>query len=207
MEKVIVYDSDKAATYRTDVCGWVANGKFFGNDEDGERRAREAGCTHVLCPECGTLVEKYYPNTCCDKCRSEAHEKREVEAYNKLEKKEWDEKTPLYSDKHDEWYYDIGVLEEDILGCDGCEDRKCQTGDGYLPCREITNEDIEGMRLIIGEPVYLKEIDTDYWKDQLPDGEEFPNDFLEVLDSFNDMIRNQYPVSWEPGKFAAVIKY
>jgi hypothetical protein len=56
--------------------------------------------------------------------------------------------------------------------------------------------------LIICEPIHLKQIHDDYWHDQLAEDADLPCAVLEALDNLNKVIREQEPVSWEPGKFA-----
>ena len=190
MENVIMYDSDVAAVYRTDVCGWVANGKFFGEGADAERMARQAGSTHVLCIECGKLIENKGYTVRCDECVSRLREEREVVAYDKLEKKEWDGKTLLYSDAHNEWYHNVEEITDDLF----------EKNEG----KKITDKDIEEMRLIIGEPDYYKPIEVERWASQLSDEEDVPKDFLEAIKSFNSEIENMYAV-WKPSNFAAIV--
>jgi hypothetical protein len=81
-EKVILITDDVAAEYRTDISGWVSrDGIFFGKDE---RTARWAGCTHVLCGDCGkpTIKGHIY----CSDCNY----KRIVEKYKALPQSTWD---------------------------------------------------------------------------------------------------------------------
>ena len=80
-EKVIMYDSPEAATFRTNISGWVSSeGRFWGNDE---HMARYSGCTHSLC-ECGKQMSKVY--TKCVDCRNAASNER----YLALPFKEYD---------------------------------------------------------------------------------------------------------------------
>ena len=190
MEKVIMSNSDEAATYRTDICGWVANGKFFGDGEDAEAMARQAGSTHVLCIECGKLIENDGYTVRCDECVSRLREEREVVAYDKLEKKEWDGKTLLYSDAHNEWYHNVEEITDDLF----------EKNEG----KKITDKDIEEMRLIIGEPDYYKPIEEEHWASQLSDEEDIPEDLLKAIESFNSEIKDMYSV-WRQSKYAAII--
>jgi hypothetical protein len=65
-EKVIMYDSQEAATHRTDISGWVSrDGGFYA---DNEHLARWAGCTHMTC-ECGKPYIK--GKVRCDECQSD----------------------------------------------------------------------------------------------------------------------------------------
>ena len=83
-EKVML-DSPEAATFRTDIKGWVSrDGIFYGDKPDSERIARWAGCTHRKCEDCGADSPKSY--TICEKCRTN---KRDG-VYAGREDKDWD---------------------------------------------------------------------------------------------------------------------
>jgi hypothetical protein len=63
-EPVIFPQSPQAATFRTELEGWVSrHGIFYG---DNEYAARFNGCTHGICA-CGQLREKNYAS--CKACR------------------------------------------------------------------------------------------------------------------------------------------
>lgn len=103
-EKVIMRDSDEAATYRTGIEGWVSsNGRFYGKGEDAERMARHDGSTHFKC-ECGGVAKKGWSK--CDSCIR----KGRVERYDKLPFAEYDG-SPVFSWDGDEFFYS----EEDIM--------------------------------------------------------------------------------------------
>ena len=64
-KKVIMFDSDEAAQYKTNLSGWVSrDNHFFGEDE---HMARYVGCTHRKCEDCGEPTEKGW--LVCDNCR------------------------------------------------------------------------------------------------------------------------------------------
>jgi hypothetical protein len=111
-KKIIMRDSDEAASIKT-VTGWVSsNGHFWGDDE---RMARYDGSTHRLC-ECGAVVEK-----CRTKCP--ACEKKDRDAkFDALEKVVWDGQ-PLVTDDDDQYFFNI----EDLL--DYCHDVGVQPQD------------------------------------------------------------------------------
>lgn len=179
-EKIIMENSDEAATYRTDICGWVdSKGYFYGKGRDAERTARHAGSTHKIC-ECGEVTpNKYY--TKCQICR----DKRAIEKYNKKEKKVWDEKSLIYSQKYDEYFDKIDGLEYFL------NDYK----------HEVRPE-IKNMMLVHCNPQYLNEIDSDHWRDLMSDECELSDEIIEALDDLNDIIQGHEPVSWVPGNIA-----
>lgn len=88
--KPVVLPSDaNAATYRTDIKGWVSrHGRFYGNDE---RTARYDGSTHGVC-SCGAVTKK--SRLFCPSCE----DKRDLERWLALPVVEWDGMTPLCED-------------------------------------------------------------------------------------------------------------
>ena len=171
--KQILNTSDEAAKFVTNLEGWVDRlGRFWGKDE---RMARWAGCTHIVCPDCGNPTPKGY--TICKGCR----EKKAVERYEAKERKQWDRETPLYSEFADEYFFSEDSLND------------------YLEFGETK----QALRLVICEPIYLKEIDEDYFCDELPEDGELPENVFSALEELNKIIRGQKPVSWMPGKYAA----
>jgi hypothetical protein len=180
-EKIILYDSDEAAVYEERTLkGWWS--KLPGNQQrfwkDDEHMARYDGCTHRKC-DCGELTKKHY--TACQACR----EKKDIEKYNKLESIEWDGETPIYSDSHDEYFFDLDIL------LDFAEDREV---------------DIEDLRLILCVPQYANQIDYDYFCDQLPEDGDLPADIEKAMNVFNEVIKNSKPLSWYPGNKRVIIK-
>lgn len=174
----IEYDSPEAAKFVTGIEGWVdRHGRFWGKDE---RMARWSGCTHKPCEECGASASKSY--VVCDECR----EKRAVERYKKLERREWNLRDPLYSEGHDQWFYDDESIWDYIVE-HGCT--------------------LESLRLVTAKPQYLREIDIDYFVDELPEDEEnLPDEVQDAINTLNNVIRKTPPVSWVPDKYAAIVE-
>lgn len=179
-EKIIMENSNEAATYRTDISGWVdRNGKYYGKDE---MAARYSGSTHSLC-ECGEIINSRRPigYRTCTNCR----DKRDAENYNKKEKKVWDKCSFIYSQKYDEYFDRIDGLEYFL------NDYK----------HEVRPE-IKNMMLVHCNPQYLNEIDSDHWRDLMSDECELSDEIIEALDDLNDIIQGHEPVSWVPGNIA-----
>jgi len=100
-DKIIMYDSPEAATYKTGIEGWVSrDGHFYGKDE---HMARWAGCTHMPCEKCGAIKER---NFWCNPCR----EKRKAEEFTKLPVEKWDGTTPVCVFDSDTYFFDEGEL-------------------------------------------------------------------------------------------------
>lgn len=178
-EKIILAESDEAAKFVTGLSGWVdRNGVFWGQLEE---MARYSSATHKRCEECKTAIIKRGYRFCAD-----CLEKKDIERYSKLEKKIWDGESYLYSDRDDVYFSDYQELRD------------------YIDELEIEN--IDSLRLIICEPEYLRELDEDYWADDLAEDTELPGSVLSALETFNASLKDAGVVSWHPGKFAAIIE-
>ena len=178
-EKIILFDSDEAATRRK-VDGWVSSkGLFYGNSESA---ARYDGCTHRACEDCGKPAKKMYLS--CPECR----EKKAVILHKKRKWQTWDGKTPLYSDEHYKYFFDADEL------ADFMEENNCT---------------VESLRLLICEPKHLTQVETDIWEDLLPEDIDFEDvvskEVLEALDNLNNAIADSSHVSWFPGEIAAEV--
>lgn len=174
-EQIVMNSSDEAAELKT-VTGWVSRlGHFYGNDE---RLARWDGCTHVACNVCGAAVEK--SRTMCRACCTA----KEIERYNALPKVEWDGETPLYSEVSDEYFFDRQALDDKLYD------------DGVTA---------ESLRLVICTPNYPREIDYDHWYDDLPEEGDLPDDIAGAVAALNEVIKKSAPLSWSPGKQAAIV--
>ena len=177
-EKIVMYGSEEAATYRRDIEGWVdRHGTFCGKSED---MARYRGCTHRPCSKCGKPTPKSY--TVCDECRRKA----EVEKYEARERKDWDEKVPVYSDSLDKFFHDWSEIQD---------------------AADENEMEVENLLLIICEPVFAYEVDPEEYyqvfQEFLPDEESLPAEIEEAFKTLNAAIRDcKTPLRWEPGKFA-----
>jgi len=174
--KIIMFDSDEAAQYRTNLSGWVSrDGRYWGNDE---RAARYDGCTHRPCEDCGKPTEKGW--LVCPECRNT----RDIARYNALPKEKWNEVGMLYSDARDKYFSDWGEIE------DYCEDEGIE---------------IAKLRLVICEPDYLPLISDDYGCDELAEDGELPDSVIRAIEDFNKVIKAAGPVSWMPGKKSVIL--
>lgn len=176
-EKIIMFDSEEAATYRTDIKGWVSSdGIYFGNDE---QNARFSGCTHKIC-ECGKQVRKYY--TKCDDCRYKAQREmylakqyKEFNEFNDAVTVLWDNDIYFYS-------------EDDIL-------------------QYMEDEDLTELDLLFCIPVKYAYIDSyDYWGDVLPEDKEIPKELDKAIEDINKLIDSLGPASYVPGNIRTTYK-
>src|ERR1035437_3570679 len=107
-DKIVMADSDEAASIKT-VTGWVSRtGRFWGGDE---KMARYDGSTHRLC-ECGEVIAN---RSYCSKCS----DRKKHEQYLALPKMAWDGVTPLHLHGTDLYFFDAEELLEHCaeLGC------------------------------------------------------------------------------------------
>ena len=171
--KIIMYDSEEAAIYRTDIKGWVsADGIFCGDGKQGENSARYRGATHTKC-ECGEVI-KMRTYTICDNCRH----KKAVERYNALPFKEWDG-SPVCT-----WDVDKYFFNEDDLN-EYCYDNELET-----------------VNLLFCVPNQWQQIEPDYWADEMPEDDdgELPTVLKIAVDNLNAVIKTLKPISYSPGK-------
>ena len=115
-QKIIMRESDEAASIKT-VTGWVsADGRWFGDDE---RTAWYSGSTHQLC-DCGEVVER--SRVKCEKCFA----KDRWEKYKTLETKVWDGVEYLVEWDDDKFFFSDSEL------MDYCEEMQMQPQDLQL---------------------------------------------------------------------------
>lgn len=165
--------TDEGIVEAVSVRGWKDR---HGKIHMSEHFARLASATHSKCESCGEL----YPlssYTTCPSCR----EKKAIERYNSLEYREWDGKTPLYSDYANRYF-----MTEDEL-CDYCYDEEI---------------DVSILRLKLCEPVKYSQIDEDYWEDDMyEDQEELPKKLLDALKIFNEVIQSLPNDAWKESSY------
>ena len=170
-QKIVMQDSDEAAQYRTDIKGWVSRtGLYCGDGDHGELLARYNGCTHRKCEKCDSSVEK---NSYCRQCRSD----KARADFLAMPYAEWDGVAMLYSNVRDQ-YYSTPEDAEDAL----------EEGETLL--------DLE---LIICKPNYARQIDDDYFCDDLPEDGDLPVEVEAAMKSFNAQVKGVI-LSWYPGK-------
>ena len=173
-DKMIMYDSKDAATYKTGISGWVDRSGFFhGENED---QARWSGCTHRKC-ECGQIHRKSF--TCCKSCR----EKHAEIKFNNLISRVWDNESVIYSNNSD-IYFSHGI-DEVIEHCRGLN---INPGD---------------LQLLHCEPVPLPSFDiSDIYCDVLSedqDEDDIPDAVLKAAEYLKDAINASAPISFTPG--------
>lgn len=180
----IILPSDGEAASIKTITGWVSRKGHFFGDD--ERSARYDGSTHLKCPTCGKIINKH---EYCYEC----HTKAEIEKYQKMKRKKWNGIDGIYSYAKDKWFWSYEELDDYIMD---------------------NNTTVDDLLLILGQPVYAREIDPfDYYEEDFPDEnknltEDFlPEDLLSAFDDLNVYIRNSKVIlSWKPSKFAAKVR-
>ena len=172
----ILYSDSRAASYKTNIEGWVSkNGRFYGNNEGSEHLARWDGCDLIKCKVCGLEMDKC-GYTVCQSCRED---QQQLEYFN-MPEKEWD---------------GIGMIYSETL------DLYLDSIDEALEEAETFGIELKEMLLVICDPTSLREISEDYFCDDLPEDGELPDIIREKLGEFNQALADYGPVSWYPGKY------
>ena len=185
-EKIILKSSPEAARFVTDISGWVdVNNRFFGKDEE---LARYSSHTHKDCEGgCGKIVTKHQVR--CHECQR----LREIERYNKLDYKEWDYASFVYSNYLDKYFRDCGDLEEYL-------DERIDCGEEPINSDELM--------LVLCKPNYFQEVDYDIWSDILPeDQDEYPKALVDAVDALNKVIESLPPASYSPSNIRTSYSY
>lgn len=180
-DQIILPTSPEAASYRTDIKGWISrNGRFYGDGSGGERTARYDGSTHNICIRCGSHCEKGW--TSCQGCRDVLDHER----WEKLELVEWDGVTPLTLYKGDQYFFDTESIYD------------------YAETNDLKVSELD---LVICIPNLAREVDQDYWCDEIAEDGELPSWLEDALEQFNKIIREHQnePLSWYPGKQRVIL--
>lgn len=174
-EREMILDTDPiAATYRTDIHGWVSrNGTFHGDGPSGESMARWEGCTHRACERCGKPCKKHWLK--CADCRAVMDRER----FAARPRAEWNGSDLLYSDALDEYFTDLSEAQD----------------------RLEEGQTLADLMLVICEPNYVTPLESDYCCDDLPEDGDLPDTVADAMDAFNEAVAG-IVLSWSPGKFA-----
>lgn len=167
-ETTILFDSPEAASFKTNIEGWVsAKGHFYGKDE---RAARYDGCTHKKCEVCGEQLAK---TSWCKPC----HDKKRQEKFQSFPVEVWDGVTPL------------AIFDSDTFFCD--EDELLD----YLCGEEIDAGKIQLVWCKGVKPSALTA--NEMFEDELAeDCDVEDGDILAAVDALNAAIDKAKPFSW-----------
>ncbi|UXY09028.1 BREX-1 system adenine-specific DNA-methyltransferase PglX [Kosakonia sp. ML.JS2a] len=179
-EKIVMMDSDEAASIQT-VTGWVDRyGRFWGKDEVA---ARWSGATHRKCKNKPDQHPIHAKNFWCEICHQEARQK----TFDEMEKQVW-KGEPLVIFDDDMYFFDISDL------VDYCEEHN------LLPSE---------IRLVICKPNMPPEIDmNDHLQEIIPDGgdhNDIPEEIWQAAEALNKALRESPAISWSAGNAAAIV--
>lgn len=159
----ILPSDPEAATYRTDIKGWVSrHGRFYGDRDDSERIARYDGADASECADCKQVCSK--GRVRCDRCQ---HLKDKADWAALPEDLEWD--WPLAEFRGDRFFDDQDALTDFL---DDHEEIK-----------------VDDLMLVTVEWRGLRQIDEEQISDEAPDGYELPKPIAEALGALNQTIR------------------
>jgi hypothetical protein len=103
-----------------------------------------------------------------------------LERFDSFPRAEWDGKAWLYSEAQDKYYPNPAEAE------DALEE----------------GETLADLRLVICNPNYVRQIDTEYFCDDLPeDSDDVPPEVEAAMEAFNEAVAG-IVLSWSPGKVA-----
>lgn len=163
---VVRYDSPEAATYKTGIEGWVSrDGHFYGKDE---HMARWAGCTHLICKDCG---QEHPRNSWCQPCHNRKRQEKFL-AFPEI--------------PYAEAEYPLCVFDDDRFFWDEVE----------LLDYMADLDDPDTLQIVTTKPGHLHLIDADIWSDDLPEDGKLPDEVARKVDELNAAIRAAGPVAW-----------
>lgn len=179
-EKIVMMDSDEAASIQT-LTGWVdRHGRYWGNDE---RMARWAGATHRKCKNNPEEHPIHSTHGYCEECHRESRQAK----FAAMERAVW-KGEPLVIFDDDQYFFDAESL------ADYCFEHS------LLPSE---------LQLLICEPNYPPEFDIEaHCEGTLPDGGDcycLPQSVLDAVDALNKAIKESEPVSWSGSDRVAIV--
>ncbi len=172
MDDVILKNDPRAATYRTDITGWVGrNGNYYGRDEG---RARRESATHRVCDVCGNIIEVH---AFCVPC----YDRKKIDKYNAMPEKEWDEETPVYSQTNDEYHESWSDV------CDEDPNEKIIEALQLIICEPKYLKEIDPY---------------EYYSYDIPDGGDLPDQIYQAFERLNKVIRESRDIiCYVPGEY------
>lgn len=180
IEKIVMMDSDEAASIKT-ITGWVdRQGRFWGNDE---HQARWCGATHRKCKNKPEEHPIHATNGYCEECHRESRQAK----FATYERAVWAGE-PLVIFDDDQYFFDVESL------ADYCLEHSLLPGE---------------LQLLICEPNYPAEFDIEqHCEEIIPDGGDYysiPQSVRDAVDALNKAIKESEAVSWSGSYRAAIV--
>lgn len=178
-EKIVMMDSDEAASIQT-VTGWVdRHGRFWGSDE---HQARWCGATHRKCKNKPDEHSIHSTHGYCEECHRESRQAK----FATFERAVWSGE-PLVIFDSDQYFFDVESLT------DYCYEHS------LLPSE---------LQLMICEPNYPPEFDLEqHCEEIMPDGEDYyylPQAVRDAAEALNKALKESAPVSWSASNRVAI---
>lgn len=179
-EKIVMMDSDEAASIQT-LTGWVSrDGRFWGDDE---RMARWSGATHRKCKNKPDDHPIHRTHSYCEECHRESRQAK----FAALERAAWAGE-PLVIFDDDTYFFDVESL------VDYCWENS------VFPSE---------LQLLICEPNYPPEFDlAQHCEEIMPEGDDYfclPQAIRDAAEALNKAIKESGPISWIGGERAAIV--
>lgn len=179
-EKIVMMDSDEAASIQT-LTGWVdRQGRFWGNDE---YQARWSGATHRKCKNKPDEHPTHGTHSYCEECHRESRQAK----FATFERAVWAGE-PLVIFDDDQYFFDAESL------ADYCFEHS------LLPSE---------LQLMICEPNYPPEFDLEqHCEEIMPDGDDYyclPQAVRDAAEALNKALKESAPVSWSASNRVAIV--
>ena len=171
MTETIILPEDVKIEYRENIKGWVVDDKYYGRDEATAKRIASYDiATHKKREKCGSIIsQRSYCQLCSDKSI--------LEKYMNLEEIEWDGTFPITLHDDDKYFFN----EDELY--DFLEDQE---------------EPLDYFRFNSCKENYAREIDGDYWCDDLPeDVDELPDQLEKAMEALNK-VASETLLSYSP---------
>ncbi|MGM8922553.1 hypothetical protein ACS6O0_06695 [Enterobacter hormaechei subsp. steigerwaltii] len=179
-EKIVMMDSDEAASILT-VTGWVdRQGRYWGSDE---HQARWCGATHRKCKNKPGEHPIHSTHGYCEECHRESRQAK----FATFEREVWAGE-PLVIFDDDQYFFDAESL------ADYCYEHS------LLPSE---------LQLMICEPNYPPEFDLEqHCEEIMPDGDDYyclPQAVRDAAEALNKALKESAPVSWSASNRVAIV--
>lgn len=179
-EKIVMMESNEAASIQT-LTGWVdRHGRYWGKDE---HQARWCGATHQKCKNKPDEHPIHSTHGYCEECHRESRQ----EKFAKMERAVWTGE-PLVIFDSDQYFFDTESL------ADYCWENS------VLPSE---------LQLMICEPNYPPYFDVEqHCEEIIPDGGDcysLSQAVLDAADALNKAIEESEPVSWGASNRVAIL--
>jgi hypothetical protein len=176
--KIVLPSDPEAATYRTDIRGWVSRtGLFCGDGPGAEFAARYNGSTHSTCRTCSAITYREY--TACLACQRV----KEDAKWAAMPRAPWNGKAMLYSTTAERYFADLVEAED------------------WLEYHDDAGRTLADLRIVICKPRYVTPLHYGAWDEWATEDGEVPAEIQAAVDVFNATTVGVV-LGWVPGDTA-----